>query len=217
MNSPGTWWRLAECKVCQGWRQGVYRTRCNVRKVLFLQKGGIQSLRQIGPYRVSVRWGFAEYVSVNERWAHKIPESISYEEGALMEPLAVAVHNVERSGVEGGEVAVVFGAGPVGNLISQVLKTMGASRVIAVDLVDWRLDLARKLGADVTINPRSKDVVEEVLKITDQTGADVSFEAVGDVGGLGTSDEGNAQRRNHGRDRRIRGTRCQIPHNGLGF
>jgi (R,R)-butanediol dehydrogenase/meso-butanediol dehydrogenase/diacetyl reductase len=166
---------------------------------------------------VSVRWGFAEYVSVNERWAHKIPESISYEEGALMEPLAVAVHNVERSGVEGGEVAVVFGAGPVGNLISQVLKTMGASRVIAVDLVDWRLDLARKLGADVTINPRSKDVVEEVLKITDQTGADVSFEAVGDVGGLGTSDEGNAQRRNHGRDRRIRGTRCQIPHNGLGF
>lgn len=150
----------------------------------FCKRGEYNRCVKLGLIGCQFNGAFAEYVSVNEKWAHKIPENISYEEGALMEPLAVAVHNVERSGVKGKELAIVFGAGPVGNLILQVLKTMGASKVIVVDLMDWRLDLARKLGADITINPRSKDVVEEVLKITDQIGVDVSFEAVGNAGVL---------------------------------
>lgn len=151
----------------------------------FCQKGEYNRCTQIGIIGCQLNGAFAEYISVNEKWLHEIPKNVSYEEGALIEPLAVAVHSVRRCGIKGGEVVVVFGAGTVGNLILQILKNKKASKVIVVDLVDWRLELAKRLGADVTVNSQEKNVVTEVLEITGGIGADVSFEVVGNNEVLG--------------------------------
>ncbi len=146
----------------------------------FCKKGEYNRCMYLGLIGCQFNGAFAEYCSVNKKWLHKLPENISYEEGAMMEPLAVAVHNVDRySGIRKGETAVIFGAGTVGNLVMQILKIKGISKVIVVDLVDWRLDLARKLGADVTLNFSNKNVVSEVLNITGGIGVDVVFEAAG--------------------------------------
>lgn len=145
----------------------------------FCKKGEYNRCLYLGLIGCQFNGAFAEYCSINEKWLHKLPKNISYEEGAMMEPLAVAVHNIDRYDIKSRGTAVVFGAGTVGNLVMQVLKNKGISKVIVVDLVDWRLDLARKLGADITLNPNNKNVVSEVLNITGGIGVDVVFEAAG--------------------------------------
>ncbi len=91
---------------------------------------------------------FAEYVTIPQRILHRLPDALSFEEAAFAEPVGVALHAVRRAGEVGGSTALVVGAGLIGLLIVQALKRAGAARVIAVDLDEGRLKLARKLGAD---------------------------------------------------------------------
>ena len=86
-----------------------------------------------------------------------IPEALSFEEGAMIEPLAVAVHAVRRYGDVQGKKVVVLGAGPIGNLVAQVAKGMGAEQVMVTDVSDYRLELAKKCGADVAVNTRNEE------------------------------------------------------------
>ena len=121
----------------------------------------------------------AEYVTVPARGIYKIPDKVSFEQAACVEPLSVALHAVNRAGSEPGGPAVVFGAGMIGIFIVQVLKARGVEQVWAVDLNQERLEVAAKLGADKTFDPRETDIAAETHKLTGGGGAALSFDAVG--------------------------------------
>ena len=106
---------------------------------------------------VSVNGGFAEYVKSKYTGLHKLPDNMSFEEGTFVEPLSNAVYAVNNLDVSFGNLCVVFGPGPIGNMIVQLLKSKGAGKIVLVGTRDYRLELGEKLGADVIINVKEKD------------------------------------------------------------
>jgi len=129
-------------------------------------------------------WGaYAEYIKVPARMVlvnmQEIPQGVSFEEAAITEPLACVLHGAEEAKVKLGDTVAIIGAGPIGLLHLLVAKKMGAEKVIMIDLVDERLDFAKKLGADATINPGREDTVERVKQLTGGYGVDVAIEAIG--------------------------------------
>jgi len=122
---------------------------------------------------------FAEYVTIPQHILYRIPDEVSFTQAAMVEPVAVAAHAVELTPLEWNDTAVVVGSGMIGLFVIQVLKARGCGKVIAIDLADDKLELARKLGADHLLNPGKHDVKKEVLALTAQRGADVAFEVVG--------------------------------------
>jgi L-iditol 2-dehydrogenase len=122
---------------------------------------------------------FAEYVAVPQRIIYPLPENINFEQSAMVEPCSVAFHAVAITPVALNDTAVVVGAGIIGLLVIQTLRTSGCGQIIAVDLEPQRLELARQLGADVGLNPAGDDVVSMIKKLTGSRGADVAFDAVG--------------------------------------
>jgi len=130
----------------------------------------------------------SEYVLWPEDFAYGIPDSVSLEAAALLEPLAVGVWAVKRGEVRMGDSVVVLGAGPIGCTTLQAAKAAGATTLIAVDLEKFRLEMARKVGATHTINAREEDVLERIKDITTRSGlprshsgVDVAFETAGSV------------------------------------
>src|SRR3990170_6388139 len=114
-------------------------------------------------------WGaYAEYIKVPSRIVmlntQVIPAHLTYEEAAITEPLACVLHGVEEAGVKLGDTVAIIGAGPIGLLHLLTVKKMGAGKVIISDTVDERLQLASKLGADVTINAKKDDTVATTKK-----------------------------------------------------
>ena len=125
---------------------------------------------------------FTKYVAVPSAILHKIPDNVSFDEAAVAEPAACAIHNIcELVGVNPGDVVVVLGPGPMGLLSLQIAKISGAKQVIVtgVSADKDRLKLAEKLGADVVVNVEKEDPVEAIKSITDGLGADVVLEASG--------------------------------------
>ena len=122
--------------------------------------------------------GFSEYVVFPERFVHKIPDTLSYEMGALVEPMAVAFHSIRVGHFVTGQNAVVLGAGPIGLATIECLKASGAQSVIAVQIKSPRQEYALRAGAEVVLDPEEGDVIEEVQKLTG-TGADIAFETTG--------------------------------------
>lgn len=121
--------------------------------------------------------GFSEFVVVNEDQAHKLPDSIDYEQGALTEPAAVALYAVRQSAIKAGDVAAVFGCGPIGLLIIDALKAAGASKIYAIELSPERQEIASKLGA-IVVDPAKVNTVEHLKEVTNG-GVDVSYEVTG--------------------------------------
>jgi L-iditol 2-dehydrogenase len=97
----------------------------------------------------------------------------------MVEPLSIAFHAINRTTINLNDTAVVVGAGMIGLLVIQLLKLSSCGRIIAVDLVREKLDMAAKFGADVCLKSDEVDVAKEVFKITGGRGADLSFEVVG--------------------------------------
>lgn len=126
---------------------------------------------------------FAEYIRVPEAIVrfntHQIPDSLSFRDAALTEPLACVVHGIEESNIKLGDTVVVIGAGPIGQMLIMLAKKNGASTVIVSDLAELRRETALKAGADIVIDPSKEDPVERVKKETEGRGADVVIEAVG--------------------------------------
>lgn len=122
---------------------------------------------------------FAEYVVVPQNIAYQLPSQLKFEHAALIEAVSIAVHAANRTPVKLGDTAVVVGSGMIGLLVVQAIRLAGCSRVIAVDLEDSKLEIAKSLGADYTLNAKTVDVIAEVKKLTDGKGADVSLEVVG--------------------------------------
>ncbi|WP_100403627.1 2,3-butanediol dehydrogenase [Bacillus sp. FJAT-42315] len=121
--------------------------------------------------------GFAEYTMVDEHMVHKMPEGLSFEQGALVEPAAVALHSVRLSKLKAGDTAVVFGTGPIGLLVIEALKAAGASEIYAVELSPERIAKAEELGA-IVVNPAEVDAVAKLKELSDG-GVDVAFEVTG--------------------------------------
>ena len=129
-------------------------------------------------------WGaYAEYIKVPARIVtlntQEIPPNITYEEAAVTEPLACVLHGIEKANIKLGDTVAIIGAGPVGLLHLQTAKKMGAEKVIISDLVDERLQVAKELGADETVNAKREDSVEKIKRFTDGYGADIVIEAIG--------------------------------------
>jgi (R,R)-butanediol dehydrogenase/meso-butanediol dehydrogenase/diacetyl reductase len=120
--------------------------------------------------------GLSEKIAVKRRWVHPISNAIPLDQAALIEPLSVGHHAFVRSGAKAGDVALVGGAGPIGLLLSAILKAKGLT-VIVTELSAKRKEKARESGvADHVLDPFEVDVVTEVMKITHGRGVDVAFE-----------------------------------------
>jgi 2-desacetyl-2-hydroxyethyl bacteriochlorophyllide A dehydrogenase len=121
----------------------------------------------------------AEYFVVEQRYVYKLPESMSHEAGALIEPLAVAVHAVKRAKIGLRDDVVIIGAGPIGILVSAVCKAAGAREIIVADIAEVRLEMALAMGATRTINSSQESVVDVVRQVTGGRGIGRSFECAG--------------------------------------
>ena len=121
---------------------------------------------------------FAEYVVVPARIVYRLPDQLSFTEAAMLEAVSVALHAVAVTQMRPDDTALVIGAGMIGLLILQSLRATGCSRVFVADLDDSRLKIAKELGATEILSSKS-DLVAQVMKLTNGTGADVALEAVG--------------------------------------
>ena len=125
---------------------------------------------------------FAEYVPLNRFMlnygpVHKIPDSMSWEEAALAEPLACVLNAAEFAGIAKGDTVVIMGAGPIGCMIIPVARMNGAAKIIVINRSPGRLEFAKRIGADVVICSSEEDQIARVLSETGGLGADVIFTA----------------------------------------
>ena len=128
---------------------------------------------------MSVNGSMAEYLRVPAHVIYKLPEGVDFIQGAMIEPLAVAYRAVKKiPGLEEKDVLIV-GAGTIGLLVLQLVKLRGAKRVFVSDLEDFRLEVAKSLGADFVINAASGNVRDIIADETDNKGVDAALEAVG--------------------------------------
>jgi len=121
---------------------------------------------------------FQEYVTIPEKNVFKIPDGVSFEEAAILEPVTVSLHAMDFIQPKLGDRVAVFGQGPIGLVYDQVAMLQGLE-VIGIDIQDDRLRLAKELGVDHTINPMKDNVKERILSITSGIGVDYSVEAIG--------------------------------------
>lgn len=121
--------------------------------------------------------GFAAYSVVPARMVHKIPEGLSMEQGALVEPAAVALHAVRLSKIKAGDTAAVFGAGPIGLLVVEALRVAGAAQIHVVEPSEVRRKKALELGATTVIDPMAGDAVATIRQASG--GVHVAFEVTG--------------------------------------
>jgi len=122
---------------------------------------------------------FAEFIAVPQHILYKIPAKVTYEQAAMAEAIAVALHSFNISGARTGDKCVVVGAGMIGIFILKLLKISGASEIVAIDINPKRLEKASIAGADHTFISTVENLGEKILALTNNRGADISFEAVG--------------------------------------
>ena len=124
--------------------------------------------------------GFAEYVVAPRQNLVRVPDGVSLEEAAMTEPASVALHALRRAGgCSVGDTVAVFGIGPIGLMVAQWARAMGASRVILCDILPDKLALARTLGFTDTVNSRETDAVQAIEALTGGAGAHLCIEAAG--------------------------------------
>ncbi|WP_414663183.1 zinc-dependent alcohol dehydrogenase [Horticoccus sp. 23ND18S-11] len=155
------------CGACRFCRDGQVNL-CENRRVV-----------GVAPVEYRQHGAFAERLALPDRILYRLPDTLPFAEAAMVEPVSIAVHAVQRTRIAPGSTAVVVGSGMIGLLVIQALRWAGAKNVVAVDLADNRLALARQLGATHTINSGTSDAAAEVARITEGLGADTAFEVVG--------------------------------------
>jgi L-iditol 2-dehydrogenase len=169
-------WRVGErvtfdstisCGKCGPCRSGQINL-CENRRVL-----------GVAPVEYRQHGAFAEYVALPARILYRLPAGLSFEQAAMVEPVSIAIHAIQRVRINPTDTAVVVGSGMIGLFVVQALRWAGARKIIAVDLEPKRLALARELGATDTLQSDTCDVPAEVTRITGGAGADLAFEVVG--------------------------------------
>jgi len=154
------------CNQCPACKAGMYN-RCVKRQVLGVS---VPEFKRHG--------AFAEFVAVPHWICAKLPEGMSFVQACLLEPASIGTHAANRPPISKGDTTAVLGAGTIGLFILQAARLRGA-KAIACDINDFRLDLARQVGADACINSAKANLKDEIQKRTDGRGVDVTFEAVG--------------------------------------
>jgi len=146
-------------------------------------KTGRYNLCAAVPFMGTPPWNgaFCEYVAWPADFCFKLPDGLSFEEGAMAEPLAVAMQGTKRGDVGAGQSVAVLGSGPIGLMTLQAARARGATRIIVTDIQQSRLELAGKVGATDLINAREADPVERVRELTGGDGVDVALETAGTV------------------------------------
>jgi len=122
---------------------------------------------------------FAEYIAIDGSMLHRLPEGVSVEEGALVEPLSVGMQACNRAGLKPGSSVAVVGSGPIGLITMLVARSFGASKVYMIDVYDSRLAKAKELGADETIHAGKSSTSEMIASFTHGRGVDVVFDTSG--------------------------------------
>ena len=150
------------CGKCYPCRHGKYNL-CETLKVMGFQTTGVAS----------------EYFAVDAAKVTPLPQEMSFDEGAMIEPLAVAVHAVRKFGDMQGMRVAVLGAGPIGILVAQAAKGMGAESVLITDISDLRLEKARQCGVDFCVNTREADFGEALVSSFGPDKADVIYDCAG--------------------------------------
>ncbi len=150
------------CGQCYPCRHGKYNL-CENLKVMGFQTTGTAS----------------EYFAVDVSKITPLPEGMDFDLGAMLEPLAVAVHAVGRMGSVKGMKVAVLGAGPIGNLVAQTAKGQGADSVLITDVSDVRLEKARQCGVEYTVNTKNKDFGEAMVECFGPDKADVIYDCAG--------------------------------------
>jgi len=120
-----------------------------------------------------------EYLEWNDKCLFPLPDSLTFEDGAMLEPLGVAIHAVDLAHLKTGMTVGVFGCGPIGLLIIQMAKLAGAANIIATDKLLHRVEAAKALGADHAFLAGDNSEVDEIRAATKGRGVDVAFEAAG--------------------------------------
>ncbi|MBI3945945.1 MAG: zinc-dependent alcohol dehydrogenase family protein [Armatimonadetes bacterium] len=144
----------------------------------YCRRGRIHLCENLTALGVNIPGGFQEFCRVPAQQAYRLPETLSFAEAAFAEPLACCVHGMDRARIQAGDTVVVLGAGTIGLLMLQLARLEGARRVVVSEPAEAKADLARRLGADVVVNPLRTDLH---ALVRDQTGigADVVIECVG--------------------------------------
>ncbi len=150
------------CQKCYPCRHGKYNL-CEELKVMGFQTTGCAS----------------EYFAVDASKVTPLPDSFSLDDGAMIEPVAVAVHAAMQAGDLTGKDVAVLGAGPIGNLVMQVCKGLGAKRAMITDISDYRLELAKQCGADAAVNTSRADFTKAMITCFGEDKADVIFDCAG--------------------------------------
>jgi L-iditol 2-dehydrogenase len=151
------------CGACYSCKNGLYNI-CDNLKVIGFQTTGAAS----------------DYFPVPANKLVKMPAWMSHDEGAMIEPLAVGVRAVQKAGDVEGKNILVYGAGPIGNLVAQTAKALGAAEIMIVDLNDKRLEIARMCGMEHTVNPRRENLTERLAAAWGtEKKADCIFECAG--------------------------------------
>jgi L-iditol 2-dehydrogenase len=150
------------CGVCYPCRHGMYHI-CDQLKVMGFQTGGAAQ----------------EYFPVKAEMVLRLPENISLDEAALVEPISVAVHALGRFGSLEGKKVLVLGAGTIGNLVAQVAQASGAAAVMATDIAAYKLEKARACGIQHVVNSGEVDLGQEILNLFGVDKADLILECVG--------------------------------------
>ena len=151
------------CGICEFCRSGHYNMCPDV------------AFPSVPPYDGMLR----QYMTFPAYLCYKLPKNVTLLEGALIEPLAVGLSAAERGNVALGQTIVILGMGAIGLTTLLACKARGASKIIVVDLYQNRLDCALSFGADYALNASEVDPVREVMKLTENSGADVVFETAG--------------------------------------
>jgi L-iditol 2-dehydrogenase len=163
VGDPVTFQPQVTCGTCYPCTHGAYHI-CDNLKVMGFQTTGAGS----------------EFFALDARLVLKLPKGTSFDHGAMVEPTAVGVHAIARGGGVKGKKVLILGAGPIGNLTSQVAKGMGATRVMITDVSDYRLELARECGgADVAVNTGREDLPARIRESFGEERADLILECVG--------------------------------------
>jgi L-iditol 2-dehydrogenase len=128
-----------------------------------------------------------EWIAWNERNLYPIPDSMTYADGAMLEPLGVAIHAVDLAHLKTGMTVGVFGCGTIGLLIIQLARLSGAGAIIATDKLIHRVEAASALGATKAIPAYGGSEIQEVMSVTNKRGMDIAFEAAGEQDAVETS------------------------------
>jgi len=151
------------CGKCWYCRHGKYN---NCKNVTFMATP---------PYNGSM----VEFMTWPANYLYKMPKDMSFQEGALIEPFCVGLQSARRADFNFGANLVILGSGPIGLMILEAVKTLGAGEIIVVDVIPNRLEMAKKMGADYVINAKENDVEKKVKELTSGEGVNFVFEAAG--------------------------------------